>query len=99
MDQATSAIPMRLFPKGEAGSTNVEAKPHITHIKCLKPGGIVASIEDTKQGKAIFIENEDLLAWVRLRGALLFVIYKNAVTGRKKVLGEGRFEVGAGVHS
>ncbi len=93
-DQPTYVLPLRLFAKGKVKQSNVETRTESTHVKCIRPGGIVASIEDTEYGRSVFIENEDLLACVRLRRGLLDIIYKNTSTGREKVLRGRGFGVG-----
>ena len=93
-DQPTSVIPLRLFAKGKVKEVNVETRTESTHVKCIRPGGIVASVENTEYGRSVFVENEDLLACVRLRRGLLDIIYKNTSMGREKVLRGRRFGVG-----
>lgn len=93
-DQPTSTIPIVMFAKGNIKGTYVKTKTKLAYIKCLRLGGIVASVEDTKQGKAIIVENENLIASIRLREALLEITYKNSVFGPQRVWGYGRFGVG-----
>jgi len=93
-DQPTSLIPMKLFAKGKVKGTVVKTKTEITHIKCLAPGGIVASVEETKQGRSVFVENEDLVARVRLREGQLEITYKDTLYGSQEIWRRGRFDVG-----
>ena len=93
-DQLTSAIPLELFAKGNVGEAKVETRTELTHVKCTTPGGIVASVENTKSGRAIFVENEDILACVYLKRGLLDIIYKGTSTGREKVLRNRGFGIG-----
>jgi ribosomal protein S18 acetylase RimI-like enzyme len=93
-DQPTSLIPLKLFAKGKVNGADVKTKTEITHVKCLGPGGIVASVEETKQGRSVFVENEDLVACVRLRDGLLEITYKGTLYGSQKVWDRGRFDVG-----
>jgi ribosomal protein S18 acetylase RimI-like enzyme len=93
-DQPTSLIPLKLFAKGKVKGVDVKTKTEITYIKCLSPGGIVASVEETKQGRSVFVENEDLLACVRLREGLLEITYKDTLYGSQEIWRRGRFDVG-----
>jgi len=93
-DQPTSLIPVKLFVKGKVKEADVETKTETTYVKCLVPGGIVASVEETKQGRSVFVENENLIACVRLRGGLLEITYKDALYGPQKVWRRGRVGVG-----
>ena len=92
--QPTTAIPLQLFAKGEIKGTSIVTRTESVFVKCLRPGGIVASTEKRDQGKIVVIENEDLVAQVQLRGALLDIAYKSGLRGRQKVLIRGGFGVG-----
>jgi len=93
-DQPTSVIPLRLFAKGKSKGADVKTRTESTHVKCIRPGGIVASVENTEYGRSVFVENEDLLACVRLRRGQLDIIYKNTLTGRKRILRGRGFDIG-----
>jgi GNAT superfamily N-acetyltransferase len=93
-DQSTSALPMAIFSEGTIEGVKVKTKTKLTHIKCLKLGGIVTSVEETEQGRAIIVENSSLMASIRLRGALLEITYKNSTFGSQKVWTYGTFGVG-----
>lgn len=93
-DQPTSLIPLELLAKGNVEGANVETKTKLIYVKCLRPGGIVASVENTKQGRLVIVENEELMASVLLRGALLEITYKKASNGRQKIWSRGGFGVG-----
>jgi len=93
-DQPTSVIPLELFAKGKIKGAKVETRTHLTYVKCIRPGGVVVSVENTKYGRSIFVENEDLLACVYLKRGLLDIIYKNTSTGREKVLRGRGFDIG-----
>jgi ribosomal protein S18 acetylase RimI-like enzyme len=93
-DQPTSSIPLQLFAKGEVRGASVETKTETVFFKCLRPGGIVSSVEKREHGKVIVVENEDLVAQVQLRGALLNVTYKNGSRGRQDVILHQGFGVG-----
>lgn len=92
--QPTSAIPITIFAKGKVKGAAAKTKTKLTHIKCLRTGGIVASVEDKKRGKTVIIENDSLIASIRLREALLEITYKNSLYGPKRVWDYGRFEIG-----
>ncbi len=93
-DQLTSLIPLKLFAEGKVKGASVKTKTEITYVKCLSTGGIIASVEETEQGRSVFVENEDLLACVRLREGLLEITYKDAFHGSQKIWRRGRFDVG-----
>jgi ribosomal protein S18 acetylase RimI-like enzyme len=93
-DQPTSSIPLQLFAKGEIEGANVETKTETVFVKCLKPGGIVSSVEKREQEKVVVVENEDLVAQVQLRGALLNITDKSGPRGRQDVILRGGFGVG-----
>lgn len=93
-DQPTAAIPLQLFAKGEIKSLSVGTRTETIFVKCLRPGGIVSSTEKREQGKVVVVENEDLVAHVQLRGALLDIAYKSGLRGRQNVLIRGGFGVG-----
>ena len=93
-DQPTSLIPLKLSAKGKVKGADVKTKTGITYVKCLCPGGAVASVEDTKQGRSVFVENEDLMACVVLREGVLEITYKDALYGSQKIWRRGRFGVG-----
>jgi hypothetical protein len=89
-DEPTSAIPLRLFAKGEVGGSSVETRTETVFVKCLRPGGIACSVERREQGKVVVVENEDIVAQVQLRRSWLTVVYKNGSRGwRDVVLSEG----------
>ncbi|MCW4051809.1 MAG: GNAT family N-acetyltransferase [Candidatus Bathyarchaeota archaeon] len=93
-DQPTSVITLGMFVKGKVTGAEVRTKNKLIHVRCLRPGGLLSSVEDTKRGKAVFVENEELEASVRLRGAVLELSYKKASYGPQKVWRRGRFGVG-----
>jgi ribosomal protein S18 acetylase RimI-like enzyme len=93
-DQPTSAIPLQLFAKGEINGVGVETRTDTFFVKCLRPGGIVSSAEKTGQGRVVVVENDDLVAHVQLRGALLNLTYKKGSRGHQDVLLRGGFGVG-----
>jgi len=93
-DQPTSAIPLKLFAKGKIKNSDIKTKIKTIHVKCLTPGGTVSYIGETKRGKAIIIENQDMMASMCLRGALLEITYKGAPSGPKKIWTRGGFGVG-----
>jgi ribosomal protein S18 acetylase RimI-like enzyme len=93
-DQPTSLIPIELFARGKVKRATVETKTELFYVKCIRPGGIVTSVEKKEQGKLVIVENEDLVAKVQLRGAVLEVTYKNAAYGRQDVWLRGGFGVG-----
>jgi GNAT superfamily N-acetyltransferase len=93
-DQPTSAIPLQLFAQGTADGLAVKTQTEIAPVKCLRPGGIVSSIEKRNQENVVIVENDDLVAQVQLRGALLDIMYKGGTRGRSSVLLRGGFGVG-----
>ena len=93
-DQPTSIIPLELFAKGQVRKADVKTETELVYVKCLTPGGIVASAEKTKHGKSVFIENENLVACVRLRGGMLEITYKDCVYEPQKIWRHGRISVG-----
>lgn len=93
-DQPTSVIPLKLFAKGKIKDSEIETKIKTIHIKCLTPGGTVSYLEDTKRGRVIFVENQQVMASVRLRGALLEITYKDSPFGPQRILTRGGFGVG-----
>jgi GNAT superfamily N-acetyltransferase len=93
-DQPTSTIPLKLFAKGNVKGADAKTKTKTTHVKCICPGGIVASVAETKQGQSVFVEHEDLMACVRLRGGMLEITYKKALYGAQRVWRRGGFGVG-----
>lgn len=93
-DQPTSAIPLKLFAKGRIKNSDIKTKIKTIHVKCLTPGGTVSYLGETKQGKAVIIENQDVIASMCLRGALLEITYKGAPSGPKKIWTRGGFGVG-----
>ncbi|UCF59096.1 MAG: GNAT family N-acetyltransferase [Candidatus Bathyarchaeota archaeon] len=93
-DQLTSAIPLKLFAKGKIKDSGIKTKIKTIHVKCLTPGGTVSYLGETKRGKAVIIENQDVMASMCLRGALLEITYKGAPSGPKKIWTRGGFGVG-----
>ncbi|MCW3977840.1 MAG: GNAT family N-acetyltransferase, partial [Candidatus Bathyarchaeota archaeon] len=93
-DQPTSAIPLKLFAKGKIKDSGIKTKIKTIHVKCMTPGGTVSYLGETKRGKAVIIENQDVMASMCLRGALLEITYKGAPSGPKKIWGRGGFGVG-----
>jgi ribosomal protein S18 acetylase RimI-like enzyme len=93
-DQPTSSIPLQLFAKGEVKGASVETRTETIFFKCLKPGGIISSIEKREQEKVVVVETEDLTAQVQLRGALLSITCKSGSRGRQDVMLRGGFGVG-----
>jgi GNAT superfamily N-acetyltransferase len=93
-DQPTSTIPLEIFAKGKIKGADVKTKTKRIYVKCLCPGGIVASVMETRQGRSVFVENEDLMACVLLRGGVLEITNKDTLYGPQKVLRRGGFGVG-----
>ena len=93
-NQPTSLIPLELFAKGEVKVVNVKTKTKLIYVKCLNPGGMVTSIESTKEGRAVIVENEDIMARVLLREALLEITYKKAASEKRRIWNHGSFGVG-----
>jgi len=93
-DQPTCLIPLEVFARGKVKGAKVETKTELIYVKCLTPGGIVASMEKKEMGRLVIVENEDLVARAQLRGAVLEVTYKNALYGRQEVWLRGGFGVG-----
>jgi len=93
-DQPTSVIPLRLFGKGKIKGSEIETKTEIINVKCLMPGGIVSYIEESKQGRAVTIESQEIMASVRLRGGELEIAYKDSLLGPQKIFRRGGFGVG-----
>ncbi len=93
-DQPTAAIPLQLFAKGEIKGLSVETRTETISVKCLRPGGIVFSTEKREQENVVAVENEDLVAYVQIRGAMLDIDYKSGLRGRRNVLIHGGFGVG-----
>jgi ribosomal protein S18 acetylase RimI-like enzyme len=92
--QPTSAIPLKLFAEGKINSLSIGTRTETAYIKCLRPGGIVSSTEKRNQENIVVVENDDLVAQVQLRGALLDITYKDGLRGRPNVLIRGGFGVG-----
>lgn len=93
-DQPTSVIPLRLFGKGKIKGSEIETRTETINVKCLMPGGIVAYLEESKQGKAMTIESQEIMASVRLRGAELQITCKDFPSGPQKIFRRGGFGVG-----
>lgn len=93
-NQPTSLIPLEMFARGKVKGASVETKTELIYVKCLTPGGIVASIEKNELGRLVIVENEDLVARVQLREAVLELTYKNALYGRQEIWLRGGFGVG-----
>lgn len=93
-DQPTAAIPLQLSAKGEIKGLSVGTRTETIFVKFLRPGGIVSSTERIGQERFVVVENEDLVAHVQLRGALLEITYKSGLRGRQNVLIRGAFGVG-----
>jgi len=93
-DQTTSVIPLRLFAKGKIKDSEIETKIKTVYVKCLTPGGTVSYVGETKRGRAIIIENQDVMASVCLRGALLEITHKAGPSGPQKIWARGGFGVG-----
>ena len=93
-DQSTSVIPLKIFAKGRIKNSEIKTKTKTIHIKCLIPGGTVSYLGETKQGKGIFIENQDAMMSVCLRGALLEIVYKGSPFGPQRIWAGGGFGVG-----
>jgi len=92
--QPTSVIPLELRARGKAKGTGVETRTERIYVKCLRPGGIVTSFERREQERLAIVENEELVAHVQLRGALLNIAYKNTSYGRQDLWLRGGFGVG-----
>lgn len=93
-NQPTSVIPLKLFAKGKIKNSEIETKIQTIHVKCLTPGGTVSYLGETKRGRAIIIENKDIIASMYLRGALLEIIYKGFPLGPQRIWTRGGFGVG-----
>jgi len=93
-NQPTSAIPLKLFAKGKINDSEIQTKTKTVHVKNLIPGGLISYSEETKRGRALFIENDEVMASVCLRGAELEITYKDTRTGAQRVLNRGGFGVG-----
>jgi ribosomal protein S18 acetylase RimI-like enzyme len=93
-DQPTSLMPLELFARGKVKGAYTETRTERIYVKCLTPGEIATSVEKKDQGELVIVENEDLAAYVQLRGALLEVTYKNASYGRQEVWLRGGLGVG-----
>jgi len=93
-NQQTSLIPLEVSARGKVKGAQAETKTELIYVKCLTPGGIVASIEKKELGRLAIVENEDLVARLQLRGAVLELTYKNAFYGRQEVWLRGGFGVG-----
>jgi GNAT superfamily N-acetyltransferase len=93
-DQPTSVIPFKLFAKGKIKDSEIETKIKAIHIKCLTPGGTIAYLGETRRGRSIIIENQDIMASVCLRGALFEIIHKGFPLGPQMIWTRGGFGVG-----
>lgn len=93
-DEPTCVMPLKLFATGRIKDSDVETKTELTHIRCIRPGGIVHYVKEDKRGKFAVVENEDILACVQLRGGSLEITYKNAMSGPIKILTYGGFGIG-----
>lgn len=92
--EPTCVIPLKLFAKGRIKGSDVETKTELTHIRCVRPAGLVHYVEEDRRGKSVVVENEDILARVQLRGGSLEITYKNATSGPIKILTYGGFGIG-----
>jgi ribosomal protein S18 acetylase RimI-like enzyme len=92
--QPTSVIPLELRGRGKIHGAAVETKAEQVYVKCLRPGGIVASVEKREQGRVVIVENEDLVAQVQLREGLLNIAFKNTSYGWQDVWLRGGFGIG-----
>ena len=92
--QPTSVIPLELRARGKVKGTGVETRTERIYVKCLRPGGIVTSFERRAQERLVIVENEELVAHVQLRGALLNITYKNTSYGYQNLWLRGGFGVG-----
>jgi GNAT superfamily N-acetyltransferase len=93
-DQPISVIPLKLFGKGRIKDSEIETKTETINVKCLTPGGLVSYLEESKQGRAVTIESQEIIASVRLRGAELEITYKDSPLGPQKIFRRGGFGVG-----
>ncbi len=93
-NQPTSVIPLKLFAKGKINDSEIQTKTKTIHVKNLIPGGTVSYAGETKRGRAVFIENDEMMASVRLRGAELEITYKDTRASAQRVLTRGGFGVG-----
>jgi len=93
-DQPTSVIPLKAFAKGKINNSEIATKIKTVHIKCLKPGGTISYLDETKRGRAIIVENQEVMALVHLRGAQLEITLKDSPVGPQKILTRGGFGVG-----
>jgi GNAT superfamily N-acetyltransferase len=93
-EQPTSVIPLELRGRGKVKGAVVETKAERVYVKCLRPGGIVASAERREQGKEVIVENEDLVAQVLLKEGLLTLAFKNTLYGQQNVWLRGGFGIG-----
>ncbi len=92
--QLTEPIPLRLLTRGKIRGEEADTREETVYIKSLNPGGITVTEENTEYGRAVLVENEDLLACIRLRKAGMDIIFKDTKRGRQKVFNNCRFEVG-----
>jgi ribosomal protein S18 acetylase RimI-like enzyme len=93
-DQPTSVIPLELRGRGRVKGAVVETKVEQVYVKCLRPGGIIASAERREQGRVVIVENEDLVAQAQLKEGLLTLAFKNTLYGRQDVWLRGGFGIG-----
>ncbi len=92
--QPTSAILLELRGKGKVKGEAVEIKEEQLHVRCLRPGTVVASVERREIGEFVVVENDDLVANVQLRGGLLSIASKNASLEWRNVWFRGAFGIG-----
>ena len=93
-DEPTCVTPLKLFAKGRIKDSEIETRTDLIYIKCIRPGGIIHYVKEDKGGKSVFVENEDILTRVQLRGGSLEITYKNAISGSIKILTHGGFGIG-----
>lgn len=93
-DEPTCVIPLKLFAKGRIGDSEIETKKELSYIRCIRPGGIIHYVKEDKGEKSVFVENEDILTRVQLRGGSFEITHKNAMSGSIKILTRGGFEIG-----
>lgn len=93
-DLQTDVFPLKLLARGRISGRRTETLEHVRYVKCITPGGIAVTEEDTKYGRAVIVENLSLVASIRLRRGSMDIVYKDTLRGREKVLNSCRFEVG-----
>ena len=92
--QPASSIPLELRGRGKVKGKTVETREEQLYVKCLRPGAVVASVEKRESEKVIAVENDDLAAFVQVRGGYLNIVFKNPQYGWQNILIRGGFGIG-----